>query len=179
MIHCQLIASSLVSIPANLSSKFLYKARDGPQAIGTTNNRRGPPAKEIPKIRTGKSWFCWILPRSPYDLEQEVPSGLSVFSGVWTQGARKARIPPKSYCLTHLRFPPRLGTGSGWAAGRKQQPTDSSVPKLCFPAKKFPEREKVWKQAWRGDSRLQSGTRKSEEACCELRASLGYTVSSR
>jgi len=29
------------------------------------------------------------------------------------------------------------------------------MPKLCFPAKKFPEREKAWKQAWRGDSRLQ------------------------
>lgn len=65
-------------------------ARDGPEAIGTTNGR-GPPAKGIPKTGTGKSL---ALPRSPYDLEQEVPSGLRVFSRVWTQGARRAEDSP-------------------------------------------------------------------------------------
>lgn len=47
MVRCQLI-------PAVLFSKSLYMARDGPQAIGTTNGR-GPPAKGSAEAGTGKS----------------------------------------------------------------------------------------------------------------------------
>lgn len=86
--------------------------------------------------------------------------------------------PPVMYCLAHLRST-REAWQREWVGHRKKtQPPDSSMPKLCLPAKKFPEREKSWKQVWYGDSRLQSSTQKPKEDCYEFRASLGYVVRS-
>lgn len=174
MVHCQLIATYYQFLLVCLPSPFIWPEM-APKLLEPQMGG-GLLQKKSPRLGQRSPWFCWILPRSSYDLEQETPSGLGVFSRVWTQGARKAEDSPQDL-LPHSSeiYPGGLAQEVG---GPPEE--NSSLQILLCPSFAFQPRNSQ-REKKRGNKLgvVTHACRKSEEGCCELKASLGYLVSSR